>query len=544
MPPPTGGKRKRGDRSYSGDSFSRPSPHRPERLSLAQGAAQSPSNGRDYNDNRSRGGRRPSRGGRGAVQPPSPNNPRHTPDTAPTSTESPAPQPDTTVADTKMTTEPSDLTMTTAKPAVPLPYTYNFVTDEMCEAWNDQGRQRVLEQATAAMDAADEAKTDILLQELLQSALSGRLDPSATGDLVKDILEYANENAGNEDQGSQIPGIQASVTDAISIAHENNPAISLDRLAQFLTATTIPPDFLRHGLDQELLLKLEMIRTTFKRIEIRKATNLLYRQANFNLIREESEGFAKLITELFTTSGHDHPSGSHVEESVEKVKALIGAFDLDVGRSLDVVLDVFGAVLVKQFRFFVKFLRTSPWWPRHDTGTTSPKNTDGLPLWALPGVEEWYLLDHQKELIAQEMYTRDRAFWKLARQEGLRSYYQIGLSSAEDPSALQKLEDDFSKAWVAETGARPPSGNSDAAQLLGFKLRFYSSSPVRDEHDILPDHLVYLSALLIKIGFISLKDLYPHLWRDDAEMSQLRKQKEKEKEERERAARPGAETLY
>ena len=424
--------------------------------------------------------------------------------------------------------------MTIAHQQKALPYTYTYVTDQVCESWDDRGRQDVLQQATAAIGTTDEVTLDILVQELVESAMAGRLDPSAAGGVLSEIVQIGNTE--NEMVESSPTSVTAAITNAVSIAYDDDPSLRLDRLTEFLMATTIPADFLRHELDQELLLKLDMVRTTFKRIEIRKATNILYRQANFNLMREESEGFAKLVTELFTTSGSDYPSGSHVEESVEKVKALIGAFDLDVGRSLDVVLDVFGAVLVKQFRFFVKFLRTSPWWPRQDR---HPSN--GLPQWALPGVEEWYLTDEQKAEATRQTIARDQKFWHVARQEGLRAYYKVGLTPAsQDQSSLQDLKNDFTKAWVEATGTRPPSGNSDAAQLLGFKLRFYSASPARDDADILPDNLIYLSALLVKIGFISLKDLYPHLWRVDEEMDELRKQKEKEKAERERASRPGA----
>lgn len=538
MPPPTGGKRKRGDRTYSGDNYSRPSPHRPENLSLAQGQGQSPSSGRDYNDGRNRRGGRPSRGGRNATQTSSPI--QSTSDNIPASTGSPAPQPESILPDTKVPTGPSDLDMATPGQDEIVPYSYTYLTDDLCESWEEQGRQNILQQASAASREGDELKTAALIQELLESALTERLDPFSAGSMVKEIIETVGPDTDSSSDEFDTTGINAAVTGAVALACENNPSLQLGRLRQFLIGTAIPQEFLRHEFDQELLLKLDMIRSTFARMGIRKQTNVLYRQANYNLMREESEGFAKLITELFTTSGCEQPSGTHVAQSIEKVKALIGAFDLDVGRSLDVVLDVFGAVLVKQFRFFVKFLSQSPWWPRRGS-EASGISPSGLPLWAIPGHEEWHLTDQQKDSIAQLNESRDRDFWDLARKEGLRSFYKIGLPSAmEENLPLQNLTDDFSREWVEETGTIPPDGNRDAAQLLGFKLRFYSASPARDDNDTLPDHLIYLSALLIKIGFISLKDLYPHLWREDEEMNDLRKQKEKEMEERERASRPGA----
>src|SRR5690606_18118876 len=61
----------------------------------------------------------------------------------------------------------------------------------------------------------------------------------------------------------------------------------------------------------------------------------------------------------------------------------------------------------------------------------------------------------------------------------------------------------------------PNKGNSTAAQLLGFKFRLYQLEDVRE---ITPENLVFTAALLIRIGFISIADLYPHLGPDDAEI--------------------------
>lgn len=77
----------------------------------------------------------------------------------------------------------------------------------------------------------------------------------------------------------------------------------------------------------------------------------------------------------------------------------------------------------------------------------------------------------------------------------------------------------------------PPTGNGVAAQLLGFKLRFYASD-ARDASDVLPENLIYLGALLIKIGFISILDLYPHLYPADEQMSAHREKLQQEKKER------------
>lgn len=60
-----------------------------------------------------------------------------------------------------------------------------------------------------------------------------------------------------------------------------------------------------------------------------------YKQRRFNLFREESEGYAKLITEL---NQDDHVSA---KKTLEIIKSLIGCFNLDPNRVLDIILESF-----------------------------------------------------------------------------------------------------------------------------------------------------------------------------------------------------------
>ena len=63
-----------------------------------------------------------------------------------------------------------------------------------------------------------------------------------------------------------------------------------------------------------------------------------YKQQKFNLFREESEGFAKAITELnqnFTVTKLT------AEQLYDRLMALIGYFDIDPNRMLDLVIESF-----------------------------------------------------------------------------------------------------------------------------------------------------------------------------------------------------------
>ncbi|KAL5342880.1 transcription factor/nuclear export subunit protein 2-domain-containing protein [Aspergillus crustosus] len=599
MAPGAGGKRKKVERSWSTDSTNdgqRPSPHRPGHLNMAQHnhSSQSPQS-RDQSDGRGKLRRQSSRGGRQnagrgpnndgqsftggrkdiAMSPPDsagrdagdqgkPNG--VTP--APAQTQpSQSPVPNATAAQPQSQSQTPSQSQTQSQPiptphsqmspAVPVqaprkpppPFRYEFISDETKQNWAASGKQKVIDSGVQARNGEDVVVLNSIYQELIRSALDGRLRPEEAGAAIKEIIgkDVAEDtDMGSQEQSSSALDNRTLFLDILSIVTEFDTGNQ--SLRPLVLSTGISDTLMRLHLETPLLQSLGMVRDTFPRMGIRKQTNLLYRQSNYNLLREESEGYSKLLTELFTTSNNEPPSSEVVEDTFERVKAMIGAFDMDVGRVLDVTLDVFAAVLVKQYRFFVKLLRASSWWPKEDVSyrTDDRSREYGLPNWALPGSSGWATTDEERAAAVEANSERDSEFWDRVREVKIRAFFEIGRSTISDAELKQLIpestkltpEEADVRKWIEETGTLPPNGSKIAAQLLGFKLRFYSS-PARTKADILPDNLIYLAALLIKVGFISLRDLYPHLWRADDTMDVLKEEKLKEKAEREKAARPG-----
>ena len=571
MAPGGGGKRKRGDRTYSNegrDEGSRPSPHRPGSLALGQQInqqqGQQPQNyGREQYDQRGGGRRRASRGGRGGGPQRSPvNSPNAIPLQPRTSNASPrpvspSPLPPQSQAELKQEPVPQPLATNTAtaQPSEqhqdePAPYYYEYATEERLRLWVDRGKREVVEIGVTAHNAQDAITLGILYQELVRSGLDGRIDAAEAGSTIKDIINKNQHTDTSDIMADDMPFDASSLfLDCLSILTEASPSIATPPLKTLLLATAIPAQQMRRELDSTLLETLGLIRNTFVRVGIRNTTNLLYRQSNYNLLREETEGYSKLMTELFTTSSNELPTSEVVEETFERVKGMIGAFDLDVGRVLDITLDVFAAVLVKQYRFFVKYLRASSWWPHDNYFKSNPTGhvLSPLPKWALPGASGWGLSDEEKEDVATAKIERDKAFWQRSKEVGMRVYFEIGDRRAEGSALAAAVangnspdssQDDEDRKWIEITNTLPPPGNQVAAQVLGFKLRFYSST-ARDPNDVLPVNLIYLAALLIKVGFISLRDLYPHIWPADPAMEGVKEEKMKEKAEKEKLNRPG-----
>ncbi|XP_053672541.1 THO complex subunit 2 [Anopheles nili] len=86
---------------------------------------------------------------------------------------------------------------------------------------------------------------------------------------------------------------------------------------------------------------------------IKVKTKLYYKQRRFNLFREESEGYAKLITELNQEFNQETIT---VQNILEIIKSLIGCFNLDPNRVLDITLESFEA-RPEQDRIFIPLLQ-------------------------------------------------------------------------------------------------------------------------------------------------------------------------------------------
>lgn len=108
----------------------------------------------------------------------------------------------------------------------------------------------------------------------------------------------------------------------------------------FLTTNQlVSSKLLLERLDESTLAGCALITdsTLFMRRRVRVQTKLMYEQQKFNLLREESEGFAKVIAELTLVK----LSQANLPIILSNIQSLIGFFDLDPNRVLDLILEVF-----------------------------------------------------------------------------------------------------------------------------------------------------------------------------------------------------------
>jgi len=555
MPPP---KRKRDD-----DRPGRPSPHRPQNLALAQGPPTHSPRGAGYGGSSSinsssgsgagtpggvgsAGSRRPSRtGGRGGSSVPASPVVAHSPLTAMAAPAQPFPP-----AIGRPALAPSEPPSPAAAPR-DVPASNEYLTRQRVAQWNGETRDAVVRAAVTARREGDALTLAVVFHEIIEAAIDQLLAAAELGALVRDIVAApAHETQDAMDPASIFLDTLSSLT---------QDAAKQARVRQMLVATDLDVACMRCELENDLLKSLGLVRDSFSKMAVRKATHALYRQSNYNLLREETEGYAKLMTEYFTTVQSKPPSRDAVSETYQRVNALIGAFDLDIGRVLDVTLDAFASLLVRYGNFFVKLLRMSAWWPESrglDGIEWQAAAIPTLPQWALPESPLWYYTEEDKEKLLLRREDRDRKFWRrvgeLGDRSGIQAFFELGgrrIIANNRPSRLgppvegtpltkQQAASKWVDDWMEQTKTLPPSGNEIAAQLLGFKLRFYASD-ARDKSDTLPDNLIYLAALLIKIGFISILDLYPHLYPLEDDMPAHKDRILQAKKERERREKGG-----
>ncbi|KAJ7980585.1 THO complex subunit 2 [Quillaja saponaria] len=115
------------------------------------------------------------------------------------------------------------------------------------------------------------------------------------------------------------------------------------KLAKWLVESgLVPLRLLQERCEEEFLGEAEMIKIKAQELkskEVRVNTRLLYQQTKFNLLREESEGYAKLVTLLCQDS--EVASQNVSAATIGIIKSLIGHFDLDPNRVFDIVMECF-----------------------------------------------------------------------------------------------------------------------------------------------------------------------------------------------------------
>ncbi|EKM59356.1 uncharacterized protein PHACADRAFT_191704 [Phanerochaete carnosa HHB-10118-sp] len=357
--------------------------------------------------------------------------------------------------------------------------------------------------ATLKTWSPSKALTPQALISFLQSLLESLPSPSSTksphaiafGDILVDILwaidvelddihqdtkmALANAEQGNAPvvaEGVDVTAVLARVAQAKQNA-ESDKEILAGAVKLLVASGILDADICRERLELSMIHHADLIPDdqAFSKKEVRMRTALFYKQNKFNLLREQSEGYSKLTTELTSSLGPPHSSvtgrpidswsviEARARPAWERVVGLIGYFDLDPNRALDIILDVFSVHLATHYSFFLALLSCSPW-----GASLKPKPEDAMNAEASSDAYKGKDLD---EIL------------RIAELQSGHASSELLLSATSNGSRV-------------------------LAQVLGFKFTYYQLPDVTESA---PKNLYLTTALLIREGFITLEDIHPHL---------------------------------
>lgn len=135
----------------------------------------------------------------------------------------------------------------------------------------------------------------------------------------------------------------------------------------YLQKSIIKRSTLVQSTSPDTLLKLANIipnaaSSLNRQLSIRKRDEF-YTQKKYNLLHEVSEGYAKLIVEVYQIMRVQATLERQAPYALKIINLLMGHYNLDPNRVLDILIEIFGNQLVDNYVFVLSLLRQSQWWP-------------------------------------------------------------------------------------------------------------------------------------------------------------------------------------
>nr|CAB3479237.1 unnamed protein product [Digitaria exilis] len=210
---------------------------------------------------------------------------------------------------------------------------YKHITEDCLREWKGQ--------SAGAFRLPDPVPMARFLFELCWAIVLGDLPPQKSR-VALDSVVFVEEARREEELGSVLADIIAHLGQDITISGEYRSRL-VKMTKSFVESSITAPRLLQERCEEDFLWEVEQSKLKgqdLKSKEVRVNTRLLYQQTKFNLLREESEGYAKLVT-LLCQVGSDLACQNSSSVTISIIKSLIGHFDLDPNRVFDIVLECF-----------------------------------------------------------------------------------------------------------------------------------------------------------------------------------------------------------
>ncbi|XP_050689638.1 THO complex subunit 2-like isoform X2 [Eriocheir sinensis] len=166
------------------------------------------------------------------------------------------------------------------------------------------------------------------LYELVGAVVRGHLRRDYARPLLTDMVNWHPDMASQLVEVATLLDLETSAVERMTRNRDH-----LLGLLKSLDADRL----LKERLEIETLGDAGIVRNkkNFHTKQIKVKTKLFYKQQKFNLLREETEGYAKLVTEL----NQDVTERVTPSSMIQVIRSLIGGFNLDPNRVLDLILE-------------------------------------------------------------------------------------------------------------------------------------------------------------------------------------------------------------
>ncbi|XP_017775974.1 PREDICTED: THO complex subunit 2 isoform X2 [Nicrophorus vespilloides] len=171
------------------------------------------------------------------------------------------------------------------------------------------------------------------LNDLIMNGINGAVKKESVVNILQELVTLHNDVPSIILDILNIADAETSGTQNDDSKERLNYCYIIKECEKFLSDKLLKERLEIDSLQEVGILKNRTFYTKFIKVK----TKLYYKQRKFNLFREENEGFAKLVTEL----NQEFKKDMKHEELLDAVQSLIGCFNLDPNRVLDIILESF-----------------------------------------------------------------------------------------------------------------------------------------------------------------------------------------------------------
>lgn len=245
----------------------------------------------------------------------------------------------------KIATQRYSISMTTATNG-----DYVYFGDEIIGDFGQEGSQKL----ASELENDDSNVSSLIFTELILAYDDNRLQ-------LDDVTPFLEKVLANDSRAVEF----CQILDVFVLSERIKQL-----LAHLFKKNVVKTSVLARNIKPETLLGVGIVPENFNKILNTRRRDHFYTQKKYNLLHEESEGYSKLIVEVYHILRDDHTQ-YQLEYAFRVIESLVGHYNLDPNRVLDVLIDVFSNNFVSNHRFIIDFLKRSQWWPRTESDSTT-----------------------------------------------------------------------------------------------------------------------------------------------------------------------------